>query len=110
MQQNKFGKLNPRSSEADCFVGRDMAAYPLLNHYQTLAEKHEHHDKRGVRYTTQEKDIGSYEIMLGGKSHHTFHGLNLPVISRSTFTRHLRANTENTCEGEPSMTMVSYII
>lgn len=87
-----------------------MAAFPLLNHYQTLAKKHMNHDKRGVRYTTQEKDIGAYEYMLGGKSHHTFHGLNLPVISRSTFSRHLKANTTATCEGEPSMMSVHYII
>lgn len=87
-----------------------MAAYPLLNYYISLAEKQTTHDKRGVRYTTQEKDIGVYQYILGGKSLHTFHGVNLPVMSRSTIIRHLRANTKQTREGKPCVMVIHNII
>lgn len=87
-----------------------MAVHPLLNHYETLADKQSEHDKRGVRYTIQEKDIGVYEYILGGKSLHAFHSANRPVISRSTITRHLRASTKQTREGEPSVMNIHYMI
>lgn len=88
----------------------NKAVHPLLNYYQTIAKKQTGRDKRGVRYTTQEKDIGVYEYMLGGRSLHAFHGANRPVISRSTVIRHLRRNTEEMSEGEPSMTTIHYSI
>lgn len=88
----------------------NKAVHPLINYYETLAIKQTEHDKRGVRYTTQEKDIAVYEYLLGGKSLHTFHSANRPVISRSTIIRHLRATTKQTSEGEPSVANIHYMI
>lgn len=87
-----------------------MAVHPLLNYYETLADKQTEHEKHGVRYTIQEKDIGVFEFILGGNSLHTFHSANRPTISRSTITRHLRASTKQTREGEPSVTNNHYMI
>lgn len=97
---NQSGKLEPQSSEANCSVASDKAAYPMLQFYLNIAEKHNQHKSRGVRYTTEEKDIGLYNYILSGKKYHKFLSSNMPVISRSTLTRHLKANTQSVCEGK----------
>lgn len=72
----------------------------MLQHYRTIAKKQAQHERRGVRYTDEEKDIGLYNYMMAGKRYHKFLVGNLPVISRSTLSRHLKASTKCIDEGK----------
>lgn len=85
---------------ADRCVYPELAKVPLLRTYLNIHQENQNRLEHGRRYTSDQKDLITYEYLASGRSFHEFKQSNMVTASRSTVMRRMACSNKTLEEGK----------